>query len=117
MAAPMYGFGTNFLAGLVIGAGLAVLAPLAAVDPAAGVPQAGGQMQTQFEVQTVNRAAKSDRVHNPQRATRDIDESKPVKIPVGCDPAFSPLSKGAGMNFSSRCVADNATRKLKFAAL
>jgi hypothetical protein len=46
-------------------------------------------------------------LHNPQRATRGDDESKskPVKILVGCDPAFSPLSKGASMNFASRCVA------------
>ncbi len=28
------------------------------------------------------------------------------KIPVGCDPAFSPLSSAAKSNFSARCLAD-----------
>jgi hypothetical protein len=102
----MHGFGTNFLAGLFLGAAVAVLAPLAATDLAAGVARTDA-VQTKFEVQTVNRASKTDRLHNPQRATRGDDESKskPVKILVGCDPAFSPLSKGASMNFASRCVA------------
>jgi hypothetical protein len=114
--ASTHGFGTNFLAGLTLGVALTALAPLAATDLVAdSMPRA--DVQTKFEVQTVNRAAKSDRLHGPQRATRDVEESKPAKIPVGCDPAFSPLSKGAGMNFSSRCLALNAVGVAKTAAL
>jgi hypothetical protein len=96
-------FSGNFLAGLTLGAALAVLAPLAATDLIAG-PRAANS--STYEVQTVNRAAKSDRLRNPQRTTRESDEqSKPASIPVGCDPAFSPLSKGARLNFSSRCLS------------
>jgi hypothetical protein len=96
-------FSGNFLIGAIAGAALAILAPLAATDLIAG-PRVAASPQ-KFEIQTVNRAGKSDRLHNPQRATRDSDDAKPAKIPVGCDPAFSPLSKGARMNFSSRCLA------------
>ena len=99
-------FSGNFMMGLIAGAALAVLAPLAATDLIAGPRIAASQgKHEKFEIQTVNRAGKSDRLHNPRRATRDSDDAKPAKIPVGCDPAFSPLSKGARMNFSSRCLA------------
>jgi hypothetical protein len=106
------GFKTNFLAGLLIGAALAFAAPLAGADlvallsaPArAGAPVSS--VQQVVNVQTVNRSAKSDRLH-PLKATNDLRDSrqKPRKIPEGCDPAFSPLSKDAASNFSSRCMA------------
>jgi hypothetical protein len=110
--ATMYGFGTNFIAGLLLGAALTIIAPLAATDLTAGVVmQRPAVVQSSYAVQTVNRAAKSNRLHNPMRATRDIENekqnNKPAKIPIGCDAAFSPLSKGARMNFSSRCLAEN----------
>jgi hypothetical protein len=104
----MYGFGGNFLAGLLIGGALAILAPLAATDLAAGsaVPRVENiSTQIKFDGQLVNRAAKSDRL-NLVPAKRDAENAKPAKIPIGCDPAFSPLSKGAP-NFSARCLADN----------
>jgi hypothetical protein len=109
----MYGFRNNFLAGLLLGAMLAFVAPLAATDLTAGVlMQRPAAVQSSLGVQTVNRAAKSNRLHSPVRATRDIDDDnhKPAKIPIGCDAAFSPLSKGARMNFSSRCLADNSDK-------
>lgn len=96
-------FGSNFLMGLIAGAALAVLAPLAATDLIAG-PRIGATPE-KFEIQTVNRAGKSDRLQSPKRATSDNEDAKPAKIPVGCDPAFSPLSKGARMNFSARCLS------------
>ena len=102
----MYGFGGNFLAGLLIGGALAILAPLVATDLAAGsaVPPADNvTTHVKFDSQAVNRAAKSDRL-NVMPSKRDADNAKPAKIPVGCDPAFSPLSKGAP-NFSARCLA------------
>ena len=99
----MYGFGTNFLAGLLLGALLA-LAPLVGIDLAAG-GTAQREMSVQPKnVQAVNRAAKSDRLPLPVRAKQDADNAKPAKIPVGCDPAFSPLTKSTS-NFSSRCLA------------
>ena len=105
----MYGFGGNFLAGLLIGGALAILAPLVTTDLAAGSagPRAENvSTQIKFDAQVVNRAAKSDRI-NVAPSKRDADSAKPAKIPVGCDPAFSPLSKGAP-NFSARCLAEHA---------
>ena len=108
----MYGFSSNFLAGLLLGVALTIIAPLAATDLTAGVVmQRPAVTQSTYEVQIVNRAAKANRLHNPVRATRDVENEsqnhKPAKIPIGCDAAFSPLSKGARMNFSSRCLAEN----------
>ena len=104
----MYGFGGNFLAGLLIGGALAILAPLLATDLAAGsaAPRAENvSTQIKFDSQAINRAAKSDRLAPTKQ---DAENAKPAKIPMGCDPAFSPLSKGAP-NFSARCLAGNAT--------
>jgi hypothetical protein len=101
----MYGFSTNFIAGLLLGALIALLAPLAGIDLAAGgvAPRVETSAHTK-NVQTVNRAAKSDRLPLPVRAKQDADNAKPTNIPVGCDPAFSPLTKSTS-NFSSRCLA------------
>ena len=100
----MYGFGTNFIAGVLLGALIAVLAPLAGIDLAAGGPVQRVETSAHVKnVQAVNRAAKSDRLPLPVRAKQDADNAKPVKIPVGCDPAFSPLTKSTS-NFSSRCL-------------
>ena len=104
----MYGFSGNFLAGLLIGGALAILAPLFATDLAAGsaAPRVEENITTQikFDSQAVNRAAKSDRLNTTTSSKRDAENAKPTKIPVGCDPAFSPLSKGA-TNFAARCLA------------
>ena len=54
---------------------------------------------------------------NSQSPVRPVPvENSPVpqakdtpKIPVGCDPAFSPLATAAGKyNYSSRCLAEAA---------
>ena len=44
---------------------------------------------------------------NPVRdvGREDVQDAKPAKTPVGCDPAFSPLSKAAPARFIGRCVA------------
>jgi hypothetical protein len=109
----MYGFGGNFLAGLLMGGALAILAPLLATDLAAGsvAPRAESvSTQIKFDGQAVNRSAKSDRLNiTPSKqdaapSKQDADNAKPAKILIGCDPAFSPLSKGV-QNFSARCLA------------
>ena len=116
----MYGFGGNFLAGLLIGGALAILAPLLATDIAAGSAAPRNEnvsTQIKFEGQEVNRAAKSDRLKSAP-SKQDAENAKPAKIPMGCDPAFSPLSKGAP-NFSARCLAENVPgeRSIVVAAL
>jgi hypothetical protein len=110
----MAGFKINFLAGLLIGAGLAVVAPVAGADliagltvpspPASAGTPATGTVQQTVVPQNVNRAAKSNRLHPSQKATGDTRPKLP-KILEGCDPAFSPLSRGAASNFSSRCLS------------
>lgn len=93
-------FKANFLAGVLVGAALAVAAPFAGAEMVAAL---SAPAKASVVPQTVNRAAKSDRLH-PHDAVRNAPSTVP-KILEGCDPAFSPLSKGAGANFSSRCLA------------
>jgi len=110
----MVGFKINFLAGLLIGVALAIVAPVAGADLIAGLtvlspPASAGTpgtatVQQTVALQNVNRAAKSDRLHPSQKATGDTRPKLP-KILEGCDPAFSPLSRGAASNFSSRCLS------------
>jgi hypothetical protein len=99
-------FKTNFLAGLLVGAFLALLAPFAGTEliatfSAPAQANTGAQMTIP---QIVNRANKTDRLHPSHKAFGN-SPSKPHKILEGCDPAFSPLSRGAASNFSSRCLA------------
>jgi hypothetical protein len=47
------------------------------------------------------RDSQSNMTPRPTEQTRP----QPVRIPVGCDPAFSPLSGSARANFSARCLA------------
>ncbi len=101
----MPGFKNNFLKGLLVGVTLAIVAPFATIDLVGSAVPSAEASSPQHEIQTVNRAGKSDRLHNPQRAKQDVDNSNKLpSIPIGCDPAFSPLSKGARSNFSSRCL-------------
>jgi hypothetical protein len=94
----------NFLAGILVGAALAAAAPFAGAEFFATFSAPATAKSIDFAPQTVNRAQKSDRLHEPQNAIRTAPAKKP-HIPEGCDPAFSPLSKGAASNFSGRCLA------------
>ena len=95
----------NFLAGFLVGMAIAIAIPLVGAEVFASLSgPAQATATAPRPLQTVNRAGKADRlppVHNA------IGRSAPEapKILEGCDPAFSPLSKGSGSNFSSRCVA------------
>jgi hypothetical protein len=95
----MSGSGTGFLAGTLLGVAVSAAGLTAVTDLAAR----NIVVATQADSQTVNRAAKADRLQGPHRTKRDVENAKPAKIPVGCDPAFSPLSRNA-RNFSSRCL-------------
>lgn len=98
----MYGFRANFLAGLLIGAVLAI-APWAGASLLANTSTPASASE-QTAPPSVNRAGKSDRLH-PARKVTNEPRKAPAKILEGCDPAFSPLSKGAASaNFSSRCL-------------
>jgi hypothetical protein len=99
-------FKTNFILGILVGVALAIATPLAGTELAAtfSAPAQANSVNSdlnKFAPQTVNRAGKSDRIRPSHNA---IGDSKSPKIPDGCDPAFSPLSRGAGSNFSGRCL-------------
>lgn len=101
-------FKTNFVAGILVGVALAIAAPLAGTEvftTLSPTAQANsGPVQTgNGLLQTVNRGGKSDRLH-PYNAEGSSRPKMP-KIPEGCDPAFSPLSRGAASNFVSRCLS------------
>jgi hypothetical protein len=101
-------FKTNFILGMLVGVALAVTAPLAGTELVAtfSAPAKASSVAAHLNKvapQTVNRAAKSDRIRPSHNAIGN-SPSRPPKIPDGCDPAFSPLSRGAGSNFSGRCL-------------
>lgn len=109
----MGGFKINFLMGLLVGAALAILAPLAGADLIAALSAPVRATTTGFSIskealglQSVNRAIKSDRLH-PLKATNEVREPrrKSPRIPEGCDPAFSPLTKNGAADFLSRCLS------------
>ncbi|MDP2410671.1 MAG: hypothetical protein Q8M26_10345 [Pseudolabrys sp.] len=54
-------------------------------------------------LQTVDRSNKGDRLA-PATAVRPQPLERP-RMMAGCDPAFSPLSTSAAVNFAARCVA------------
>lgn len=87
-----------------MGAAVAVAIPLVGTEVVATLSgPAQATVTAPQDLQIVNRAGKADRLHPVHNA---IGRSAPkAKILEGCDPAFSPLSKGAASNFSSRCVA------------
>ena len=105
-------FKTNFLAGILVGVALAIATPLAGTELVAtlSAPAQANANNVSTPVpalkasQTVNRTGKTDRLHPAHNAVGNSPAKLP-KIPEGCDPAFSPLSKGASSNFSSRCLA------------
>lgn len=98
-------FKANFLAGLLVGVAIAVAIPFVGTEVFASLSgPAQATATAPLPLQTVNRAGKADRLHPAHNA---IGRSAPKapKILEGCDPAFSPLSRGATSNFSSRCLA------------
>ena len=108
----MGAFKINFLMGLLVGAAFAILAPVAGADLIAALStpvQATTHSLAPKEAlgpQSVNRATKADRLH-PLNATNELrgPERKAKRIPDGCDPAFSPLTKNGAAEFLARCVS------------
>lgn len=78
--------------------------------------------QQSFHAQAPKSLHVVDRSHKGDRMTpaRDSSQSniapapteqtrpQPARIPVGCDPAFSPLTGSSRANFTARCLADNS---------
>jgi len=65
--------------------------------------------------QIVDRRHKGNRLTSPDSPGRGMANSRPLPRPpqpvsVGCDPAFSPLSSSARLNYPTRCMTDNTPR-------
>jgi hypothetical protein len=97
---------------------LAVSTAAVALDEfvAAGNSTEGRSTEGAIAWPTVNRSAKGDRLAGP-RPTPDKPSSAPIerrwnrapatqpRIPVGCEPAFSPLAGSVSADFTARCLA------------
>jgi hypothetical protein len=91
---------------LAIG-GFGALAMSAAAIAGLGL-EIGAQPATEGSVivQTVDRAQKGDRLDiHPAEGRQRNPKRDFGEVPVGCEPAFSPLSLPAHENFSARCAA------------
>lgn len=97
----------------VTAGGLFVLAIMDFIAPSAGtgLRVAAWPSIDDGITQYVDRTHKSDRLKPP--ATVVDKRRAPVRqspgVLIGCDPAFSPFSSAARLNFSARCVADVAS--------
>jgi hypothetical protein len=68
----------------------------------------------------VDRTNKGDRITSSRgqsNAPVPVEQTRPARIPVGCDPAFSPLTGSSRVNFTGRCLADSRLAPQVFAAL
>jgi hypothetical protein len=70
--------------------------------------------QAPKSLHVVDRTHKGDRLTPPRDSsqfkmtpTPEQTRPQPSRIPVGCDPAFSPLSGSSRANFITRCLAGN----------
>ena len=102
----MRSFASYILAALAIGLALDFVAP------AVGSADRWPSVETPRFEQSVNRTGKADRLNVSGRNTldktvRELPAVEPAKrlVPEGCDPAFSPLSASARLNYASRCAA------------
>lgn len=86
----------------VLAGGIVVLAMNATMPLGAGLPGAFWP-SVDAGPQVINRADKADRLPLPIAAKPA--PAKPLHVLVGCEPAFSPLSAAAQLNFPGRCLA------------
>lgn len=103
-----------------VGTGLASLAPSA-------VPSVfAARADAPTKLYIVDRTRKGDRLIVSNETIRVPTEpsqpaqtqpSLPAKMLTGCDPAFSPLTVSARLNFPSRCLAENAIVRNSVVAL
>ncbi len=104
----MRSIASYILAALVIGLMLDIMAPALGSATSRWPSVEASTVRSQ---QTVNRDGKADRLSGAstlEKTVREIPHPTPVvrPVPEGCDPAFSPLSVSARLNFAARCVAD-----------
>jgi len=58
--------------------------------------------------QFVDRRHKGDRLQMPKAVGQRKNQQEPLRMMIGCDPVFSPLSAAARLNFPARCIAELA---------
>ena len=99
----MRGFASYLVAGILVVLALDLFAPPVGLGLSV---HAWSVVPPGATLQYVDRTHKGDRL-NISVTTIDKRQMRrtPSKMMVGCDPAFSPLSTGASVNFAGRCAA------------
>jgi hypothetical protein len=99
----MRGIASYLLAGVFVVLALDIVAPPAGLgfSPVGASPSSVNNMT----LQSVDRTNKGDRVPVTTIGKNLPVQQKPQKMLTGCDPAFSPLSAQARVNFARSCVA------------
>ena len=129
---------TYLILGFAVWLAIDYLAPQSATTPAtlgqiARPASSAASPGASAPLHVVDRTLKGDRllVNASQHAAREavrsqsapatravpINHPREPKILIGCDPAFSPLSVPAGLNFAGRCLVENAPARKSYAAL
>lgn len=73
--------------------------------------------QARMTIVTKTTRALSTRGSAVRGLTKPQDEAKKPKLPIGCEPSFSPVTMPSMANVSGRCVASRTTAAGKLAAL
>lgn len=95
----MRGVASYVIAGFLVGLALNFVVPLG-FSPVAATPAAVNAAS----LQSVDRSNKGDRA--PITVVgKSLSEKPPAKMLTNCDPAFSPLSASARVNFARSCAA------------
>ena len=99
----MRGFAGYLLIGLVaaLAMGLVTLAGLDFAVGARPMPEGGAL------IQHVDRTHKGDRLdrHTTTIGSRPVPKKAMTKVPVGCEPTFSPLVDAGNASIAGRCVS------------
>jgi hypothetical protein len=104
----MRGLSIYLMAGALLVVALDFIAP--PVGPGLDVATSPA-VDRDASLQFVDRTHKSDRLHAPSVIGRRQVPRKPVRVMIGCEPVFSPLSAAMRTNFPARCIAELAIER------
>ena len=68
-------------------------------------PKAALTVATKIEIAAVNKSTRKIREVPNENARQDKQDKKKLKLPVGCEPSFSPVTTPSMANVTGRCLA------------
>src|ERR1041384_2735015 len=98
----MRGFVSYLLGGILAVLALDMIAPPVGIGMAVS---AWPSVEAPAVRTVVNRAPKGDRLPIPDVTVRKPNAPEKQPLLIGCEPAFSPLSVSAQLNYPGRCMA------------